>query len=102
LYKDKRIRVLFSDRTILELTSNDTCTIITKAGERRNVNVNQPEDMHYYVQIALDYRQWTSLDPSKRKMKIEEQKKQEQQINHMLLNFQNSKEVRIEHYFLPC
>lgn len=93
MYKDKRIRVLFSDRTILELTNNDACTIITKAGERRNINIKQPADMQYYVQIALDYRQWTSMDPMKRKMKIEEQKEWEQQINQMLLNFRKRKEV---------
>ena len=63
-YKDKRVKIHFSDRTMLELNGDWTkCTIITKyAEEIKDIDVNNPiKQFTRYITHAINYAKWCSL-----------------------------------------
>jgi len=63
-YDDGRVKVRFSDRTLLELNADAmTCAIITRFGEQlTRVDCRRPATVFVkYIQHALNFAQWCSL-----------------------------------------
>eukprot|EP01083_Nonionella_stella_P012235 34711_1 len=86
-FEDKRVKIHFSDRTLLELNGERTsCSIITKYGEEiKNVDcINPTQRFRVYIRHALNYANWCRLS-------------KQQQIQHqeMQLKLQNDIEKQI-------
>ena len=73
-YRDERVKVHFSDRTLLELSGDwKSCAIITKHGEQyKKMDCTQPiQQFARYIRFALNFAKWASLSKAE-KMKHEQ------------------------------
>ena len=88
-FEDRRVKVRFTDRTMLELAGHwKTCTIITKLGEEiKNIDCQQPiQQFAHYIERALQFAKWGSLS------KTEQMQYQRNQIQ-----IQNDIQRQIDH-----
>ena len=68
-YKDERVKVHFSDRTLLELSGDwESCAIITQHGEQyKKMDCTQPiQQFAKYIRFALNFAKWASLSTAER------------------------------------
>ena len=63
-FEDRRVKIRFADRTLLELAGHwKSCTIITKRGEEiKDIDCENPvRQFTEYIQRALQFAKWCSL-----------------------------------------
>ena len=68
-FKDKRVKIHFSDRTMIELNGDwKQCTIITKYGEEmKHIDVDDPiQQFTKYINHAVNYAKWCSLSKAEK------------------------------------
>lgn len=72
-YKNRTVKVLFSDRTILRIDYGDEhASIISKTGESLKVLIDKPNDYAYYINHALDFYEDMFLDSTTKVQKIQQ------------------------------
>eukprot|EP00775_Hariotina_reticulata_P002741 gene2740-3036_t len=64
---DGRVKVLFDDRTILNLSvDGSSCRLLLRDGTQREVLSNCPVGVEQYVQAALEFAAWAHTSPEQR------------------------------------
>lgn len=66
-YQDGRVRVVFLDRTLLEMDgARDSCRLILPDGSRAVVAAHTPVGAELYVRAALEFAEWAFRTPAER------------------------------------
>jgi len=90
-YKNKSIKVVFTDRTVLRINfGQDVAQILTKNAERVEVRLDRPNDFKDYVKIACEYYENVFTDP---KTKLERMK--ESAMLNDIISFELEKSERM-------
>lgn len=72
-FKNKSVKLKFSDRTILQYDPNNkNFSIFTKLGEQHSILVTKPGPFLGYLQEAIDFQDYVFTDPVERLRRIED------------------------------
>ena len=66
-YKDGRVRVQFTDRTLLKLdATGQLCDVVLPSGEQHVVSWHHPANLKPYIDAAAFFQYWTFLTAEQR------------------------------------
>eukprot|EP00484_Ammonia_sp_Unknown_P029260 CAMPEP_0197028108 /NCGR_PEP_ID=MMETSP1384-20130603/7884_1 /TAXON_ID=29189 /ORGANISM="Ammonia sp." /LENGTH=329 /DNA_ID=CAMNT_0042457061 /DNA_START=678 /DNA_END=1667 /DNA_ORIENTATION=+ len=97
-FEDKRVKIHFSDRTLIELNADwNECSIITRHGQEiKHIACSNPiESLRKYIQHALNYAKWCSLSKAQQlnyqqsQLKIQNDIKRQLNFSQRVLDSQN-------------